>query len=122
MVSRLSNLLFILGASLLLSVFVFRYNTRSDVPYCIDSPACRGTETKGTVTRRAYGYPLAYKESVTFSPKDSSQAGYGSASRETDINYPNVAVNTVFWFALLMMIFNTYGHLRRRKQPADALK
>ena len=111
--------------AVILSASIIRWHSVSSVPACVESPGCTYIDKQptGTLTHHYYGYPLAYRSTVTFDPvnndaKSPNYAGYASASSELEgFSYVNLAMNFVFWFALLYLVAS---HLPKSKSQPDS--
>lgn len=85
----------------------------SGVPSCMKAPDCR-QNNPGTLSTKKYGYPLAYKEVATFEPMD--KTNFATASVEVEgISWINIAMNAVFWYALITLGVNIYKSHRKSK-------
>jgi hypothetical protein len=115
-----ARMLLLLVVAIILSLVVIRSNSRSDVPWCIDSPACTFEEKPvGKATVRQYGYPLTYRQVQSFEPVNNNAdspdyAGYAEVTTETQrMSTTNIVINVVFWFALLKLLAD-FIPLRKR--------
>ncbi len=103
--------LIILLIAIVPSLAVVRWNTISNVPFCIHSAGCSfNIMPKGTITERQYGFPVTYRATSIFRPENNNQndpnyAGYAEAQAERQaLILAYVLVNIMFWFALLHLI------------------
>ncbi|HSW79555.1 MAG TPA: hypothetical protein VLG47_02140 [Candidatus Saccharimonadales bacterium] len=111
--------------AVLFSACIVRWSSVSNVSACVESPGCANIDKQplGTLSHRMYGYPLAYRSTVTFEPannnsKSPNYAGYSSASTELEgFSYVNLAVNFIFWFSLLYMIASHLPKSKSKPQP-----
>lgn len=107
LLSKRSALFLVLA--IILSTAIVRTHSVSNVTACTQSPACTypNSMPTGTLTTSQYGYPLHYREVVSFVPVNNNEhaphyAGFASSSVETQgISKVDIVVNIIFWFALL---------------------
>ncbi len=123
--SLIKKYLIILVIAIIPSVLAIRMHSVDNVPFCIDAAGCGSNlEPKGKVTDRQYGYPLSYKRSSTFIPKNNKQnapnyAGYAEATTDQQsISIVNMVINVIFWFALLRTLAELLPAKKTKEQPA----
>lgn len=115
------SLLLIISAALL-SLVSYSTQAISNVPFCIHAAGCHaGTEPKGAITDRQYGFPASYKRTSTFVPIHNNQSdpkypGFAESTAEQQpFSIVSVIVNIIFWSALL---FGLWRVLPRKKNGA----
>ena len=107
----------IMLAAAFLSVGIIRWNYVSNVPPCISSPGCNSSEI-GKLTFRRQGYPLIYREVVTFEPNSDSPIKYAISTAEPEgFSTVHIIINIIFWYAVLDLVIRLYkGRKPLKKQ------
>lgn len=111
--NRLLPYLVILIAAVAASTFIVTRSSLTNVSACVQAPGCvdREAQPLGTLTTRNYGFPTAYKQTLTFAPINNdphlrNYVGYTSTSAVTKaFSWPYLVTNVVFWYALLLSLY-----------------
>ena len=104
--------------AVIFSTFIVTSTTTTNVSACVQSPGCVSLQNQpyGKITVDRYGFPVTYRETVTFQPNNSNQkaanyAGYSSASTTTmQASYIDIAISVLFWLSLLHVIAKFFYH------------
>jgi hypothetical protein len=102
--------------AIILGAFITRTETRYNTMPCALTAGCGySNQELGNLSTRKQGFPLAYKELVTFQPTQNNRYAETSMQLEQDSG-PTIIVNTIFWFALLELIRSYYKMFRKPKR------
>lgn len=107
--------------ALLLAIVPVTWQTQNHVSACAQAPGCvfQNQQPVGTLTTRNYGFPATYRQVVSFNPDNNDErsanyAGFAKASIETrGSNTFLAAVNMLFWFTLLYVLYEKWLTLKR---------
>lgn len=111
-----ANAILILIA-VVLSLVTFRYKSLDNVSPCIITPGCVSQDnTLGRITIKKQGYPLVYRETITFEP--AVQTNFAIVKSEPKgMSVTSIGINTIFWYALLFSITTYVKPQIKTKRP-----
>ena len=110
--------------ALLASCFIITTSKLTNVSACVQAPGCieQNHQPKGVLSVNNYGFPVTYKQTVTFSPvnsneKASNYAGFASASTDTKTtNVLDIIINITFWLGLIYSVNSIVLYFRAKSQ------